>query len=340
MREEPRLSFPELDALREFADPYFSLHGFEVEAGGPYRPSDLDNRIVSFGHANGSGSMYALWLRDDRTDLATLPVVAVGDEGGLQIVARDFREFLRLIASLPDGAEADIDEVSFGVRGDFDDEDDEPDEDEDAEEDDDDLNLDAENKPPFLAWLDKRFGIAPTDDWETIVDAAQAEHAAEWAAWLYPLSPGDVHSPVHELNLLERFTRGLFKQPANGFWLDRAFNERKRRTIPKLTNRALPDSMNLFGTNGTDTFFALDADGRVVAVGHAAGLHPVARDLTTFLRLIAGLTDTEIWCDGNEVGLRPCEPAPARADYVAWLEHTLGLRPAEDPEGILAAARN
>ncbi|MEV5575158.1 hypothetical protein AB0L06_34405 [Spirillospora sp. NPDC052269] len=341
MRHGTPLRFPELDRLRDFdaAHRGFHVNGFAVEHGNPYTDAELDNRVVSFGEANASGSMYAIWLRDDRPDLGTLPVVALGDEGGLHIVARGFREFLRLIASLPDDCEADIDWKCFGVRGGAsDDEDDDQDEDYGEEEDDEDLD-NSENRAAFLAWLREEFDITPTDGWEAIVDTAQAEHAAEWAAWVHPLVPDAVFSPIHDLNRLDQFRAQLYKGFANGFWLHREFNERHRRNLPRLKNPARTEAMAVFGSNDTDTFFALDADGRVLALGKDAGLHVVARDLRTFLQLLAGLTDAEIWCDEDQVALRPCEPAPACTEYVEWLENTLGLRPAAAPEALLAEAR-
>ncbi|MET7465682.1 hypothetical protein [Nonomuraea sp. NPDC005501] len=50
--------------------------------------------MISFAQANSSGSMYAIWRKDDRADLATPPVVALGDEGGIHLVARDVRELI------------------------------------------------------------------------------------------------------------------------------------------------------------------------------------------------------------------------------------------------------
>ncbi|MCP2342261.1 hypothetical protein [Actinomadura rupiterrae] len=308
--------FPELGLLAEFdaAQPDFYVHGFEIERGRSYEDPVLGDRVVTFAQANGSGSLYGIWRRDDRADPATLPVVALGDEGGLHIVARDFREFLRLLASLPGDCEPDIDWECFGLR--------ECDWDEPLDQ------------SAFRAWLDETFGITPADDWEPIVDAAQAELEAEWAAWVHPLIPDAVWSPVHELNLLQRFDDRLYEGYANGFWLLDDYDERKR-----ITNPALTADMSPFAENDTDTVFALDTAGRVLAVGKTAGVHVVSRDLREFFQLIAGLTDTELWCDEHQAGLRPCEPAPLRDKYLAWLETTLGLRPAADPSALLQSAQ-
>src|SRR2546430_16116125 len=97
---------PELNLLEELQDQLGPEHcsaGFELtaygdtsglEAGWSKAPEFL-GRLVPFGQATHSGSFYALWRVDDRADLATLPVVVFGDEGGQHVVARNLRELLR-----------------------------------------------------------------------------------------------------------------------------------------------------------------------------------------------------------------------------------------------------
>ncbi|GAA4640177.1 hypothetical protein GCM10023196_104650 [Actinoallomurus vinaceus] len=308
---------PELNLLKEFDDAQddFFANGFEMDEYG----KEIEEGLISFAQANGSGSLYGIWRKDDREDLATLPVVAMGDEGGVHVVARDFREFLRLLASIPADCEPWIDWESFGLR-----ECDEP----------------VENEP-YLAWLKETFGITPADDWRAIVHGAQAELGKEWAAWIHPIMPDAVWSPVHELNLLDLFNnvaRGGF---ANGFWL-LDDDEDERLKNPELTADLMP-----FATNDSDTFFALWrlddrtdlADLPVVALGTTAGAHVVARNVREFFQLIAGLTDTEIWCDETRVGLRACEPAPQREKFLSWLDENFGLRPADDPAAVIATAQ-
>ncbi|MEI5033510.1 hypothetical protein RB201_13855 [Streptomyces sp. S1A(2023)] len=66
---------PALNLLKEFEDgvdasfaPGFELTAFGEDDGGYPRLSD---RIRPFARATGSGSTYAIWLLDDRADLAT-----------------------------------------------------------------------------------------------------------------------------------------------------------------------------------------------------------------------------------------------------------------------------
>ncbi|WP_053617456.1 hypothetical protein [Nocardiopsis sp. NRRL B-16309] len=333
---------PELNLLKEFYDTQddYLAPGFEMyDYGAEYDqdPPELAERLVYFAQANGSGSLYGFWRRDDREDVATQPVVAVGDEGGIHLVARDFREFLRLLASLPPDCEPDIDWNGFGVRALFDPEDD---------------DYEPLDNKPFLTWLDRTCGITPADEWETVVDDAEAKLGREWGAWIHPIVPDAVWSPVHELNLLNRLNGATFGALANGFWLVEEYGEgtlaieqngeRKRLGFPVLAADLEP-----FATNDSDTFFALwRLDGRadpaslpVVAVGKEADAHVVARDVPEFLTLVAGLTDTEIRCDGDGVGLRVCELADKRAEFLSWLEETCGLRPAADPAAVIETAQ-
>jgi hypothetical protein len=99
---------PELNLLKEFEDRIGPVHysaGFELrEYGGDAaldtwseHPEFL-SRFIPFAQAGHTGSHYALWRCDDRADLAALPVVPVGDEGDLCVVARSLTELFRLLA--------------------------------------------------------------------------------------------------------------------------------------------------------------------------------------------------------------------------------------------------
>ncbi|MET7986940.1 MULTISPECIES: hypothetical protein [unclassified Streptomyces] len=158
---------PELNLLKEFQDrlgPVFYAEGFELcEYGGDAGlhtwsedPAFL-SRFVPFAKANGTGSDYALWRCDDRAELATLPVVFVGDEGDLYVIARDLRELFRLLA-------IDREPVSKGFLdpGRFEEH--------------------SEGHAEFLAWLDLTFGLGPAEDPEALWEARK-EHDDRFRAW-------------------------------------------------------------------------------------------------------------------------------------------------------------
>ncbi|MFF8713158.1 hypothetical protein ACF07T_17265 [Streptomyces sp. NPDC015184] len=171
---------PELNLLKEFEEgvsswyaPGFELQAFGEDDGG--YPGTAD-RLRTFALATGSGSVYAIWLLDERPDLAALPVVFLGDEGGINLVARDLREFFRVLASgwTPMGS---WERVEYA---------DEREEDEDHDP--------CPDNERFRAWLRHRFGLEAVEDPNDVVEATEAELWDRFAAWIGPLHPDVVNS--------------------------------------------------------------------------------------------------------------------------------------------------
>ena len=174
---------PELNLLKELQDRLgfenyaegFGLSDYNdnygLAAGWSKEPEFLA-RLIPFAQANGSGSIYALWHLDEptgrATDLAALPVVVFGDEGGLHVVARDLRELLQLLA-LDAEVSVDWDDAHFYTDS----------EDEHS-------NGHAE----YVAWLARHFRLAAPEDHEALVTAAQEEFGQRFARWAKPLLPG------------------------------------------------------------------------------------------------------------------------------------------------------
>ncbi|MEU9111742.1 hypothetical protein AB0D04_08130 [Streptomyces sp. NPDC048483] len=163
----------ELNRLKEFDErcgSEFYATGFElVEFGrscGAETYSEEQEFIGSFlcfARANGSGSDYALWRVDDREDLATLPVVVFGDEGGIGVVARNLRDLFRQLGcdwwQWPswDGAqfmEPDTDDKPSPRHGDY------------------------------VAWLNENFGLISPDNPNDLRDAAETEFGAQLESWV------------------------------------------------------------------------------------------------------------------------------------------------------------
>ncbi len=163
---------PELNRLEELQhelEGEFLAEGFEIieYADASFlRPwsedPDFLDRLIPFAQANHSGSVYALWRLDDRADLASLPVVVFGDEGGQHVVARTLRELFQLLGHDRE-IMVDRDEAFFPP---FDD-DDEP----------------SGGHERYVAWLDER-GLSPTHDPDSVVSAAQAELGERFAKWV------------------------------------------------------------------------------------------------------------------------------------------------------------
>ena len=176
---------PELNLLKEFddrLDTYYS-QSFELTDYGAVSgidtwssdPEFLDGFRV-FAQANGSGSTYAIWRVDDRDDLATLPIVAFGDEGGIHLVARDLRELYQLLGCdryvyvFPEGISFSDAPADAAVDADADDADD--------------ADGPSENHEEYVAWLKRHFGLAPATDPDAVVAAATQEFAPQFVSWV------------------------------------------------------------------------------------------------------------------------------------------------------------
>ncbi|WRZ88416.1 hypothetical protein OHB54_04725 [Streptomyces sp. NBC_01007] len=158
---------PELNLLKEFEDRIGPVHyseGFELcEYGGDAgldtwseHPEFL-SRFIPFAQANHAGSHYALWRCDDRADLAALPVVLVGDEGDLYVIARNLTELFRLLA-------IDSEPLSQGFL------------------DPSSVEEHSEGHREFLIWLDQRFGLGPPEDLDALWNARK-EHDDRFRSW-------------------------------------------------------------------------------------------------------------------------------------------------------------
>ncbi|MGC7101633.1 hypothetical protein ACPZ19_43755 [Amycolatopsis lurida] len=304
---------PELNLLQAFDD---SQAGLFAAWAGLDKFGEMDfladepelmRRLIRFASANMSGSLYALWRVDDRADLATLPVVLLGDEGGLHLVAADLREFFRLLGALDEVLGCDEEDV-FVVG------DEEP----------------MPARGAYLAWLDREFGLAAPEDPFDVIEEAQAKVGQRFATWLHPIMPEAVYSPVHELNALKKFENEpgedyRFTDPyVDGFWLADGYGESDLELDPQLKAAVIP-----FAEAGDTAWYALwrpnDRDvaaAPVVRAEEQGGIQVVAKNLREFLQVLAAT--------GNG--------GPRHRHYVAWLDRTFGLAPADDPDTVVAAA--
>lgn len=165
---------PELNLLKAFedgvADFYagrFALRGYlaDLDAIASWSDDpDFIRRCLPFGRANSTGSIYALWKVDGRPDLADLPVIAFGDEGGICLVARDLRALLQILAQ--DGY---VSVYHGGVSVDG--------------ESSEDFGHTPGNKA-FTAWLDEHFGLTPAADPAAVIAAACVEYHDRFENWL------------------------------------------------------------------------------------------------------------------------------------------------------------
>ncbi|WP_327328067.1 hypothetical protein OG735_40255 [Streptomyces sp. NBC_01210] len=164
---------PELNLLKELEErigvdnisPGFYLTDFGDTASISTwsKDSEFLDSLLSFANANASNSIYALWRIDRRADLATLPVVVFGDEGGIAVVSRNLRD---LFQQLGCNRSITVGDYSAGFSDDEDDED--------------------EQGPhaEYLAWLRQHLDLTSTPDPNALVVAAEKEVAVQFANWV------------------------------------------------------------------------------------------------------------------------------------------------------------
>jgi hypothetical protein len=120
------------------------------------------NRLMPFAQANRSDSMYALWNDGTNKPLDQLPVVVLGDEGGVHILAENTLQLMQLLTF-----DAEI-AVGFDWVYFYKDEDD---------------YQESPNKATYQRWLKENFSLDPVQDPNAIIEAAQNKHKAAFDHW-------------------------------------------------------------------------------------------------------------------------------------------------------------
>jgi hypothetical protein len=128
-------------------------------------------RLVPFARASASGSFYALWNPDPSQPPLPdrWPVVVFGDEGGEWVVARDVRELLR-VSTCDVEPMIDMDRVHY-FRSEH-------------------HYRKSAGLDRYVEWLREHFQIAPVDDPEEILKAAQKEWQTRFERWMQPILGG------------------------------------------------------------------------------------------------------------------------------------------------------
>jgi predicted DNA-binding WGR domain protein len=154
--------FQEATGFEELSDGFCLT---ESESGGLSSWSEskafLDS-VIEFAQANGSGSIYALWLMEPKGELSKQPVIVLGDEGGAHVVAENLKEFLRLL-TLDTEPLVDWDEVSFCRNP-------------DGYEPSGDLD-------EYIDWLDYTFNLKPIKSADEVLKATRKKYAKKFKQW-------------------------------------------------------------------------------------------------------------------------------------------------------------
>jgi hypothetical protein len=146
---------------------YYS-QGFEIDPFGRAgletwsTEEDFLNRLIPFASANGSGSIYTIWIDDSNQSLSEMPIVVFGDEGGVHIVAENILQLLHLLTY---DIEITIDwnEIKFvKVKG---------------------IYEESKNLGKYLKWIKENYDLAQIEEPEKTIKTAQDKYKSEFDNW-------------------------------------------------------------------------------------------------------------------------------------------------------------
>ncbi|MDH0863539.1 hypothetical protein [Mitsuaria sp. GD03876] len=129
------------------------------------------SRLIPIARAGASASFYALWDPDPSREPAPerWPVVAFGEEGGEWVVARDVRELLRL-SSCDLAPRIDFDRVHYDRSEHH--------------------HRKSAGLEAYVDWLRVQQQLAPVEDADPILKAAQLQWQSDFEAWIHRFLQG------------------------------------------------------------------------------------------------------------------------------------------------------
>ena len=129
-------------------------------------------RLIEFANADGTGARYCFWVSEKEIELENAPIVFIGSEGHIQIIAKNIKELLQLLSFGPEGMDG------FFYR-----------DEEDFEE--------EESFQEFREWMKNELNINPVEDYENeeseevnqIIKEAVKMYAEPFKKWMLTLKP-------------------------------------------------------------------------------------------------------------------------------------------------------
>jgi len=148
-----------------FADQFYIGRDYSDKSGisGYSDDEGFTGSIIEFAMADGSGSTYAFWVRNNDKNLSEAPVLAFGSEGGIHIVARNIRELLQILTFDVEPAIGWDDIYYYKDEDEY-----EP----------------TEKTEEYKKWVLEKYGIETTENPDEIVKNAQETYDEEFRNWL------------------------------------------------------------------------------------------------------------------------------------------------------------
>ncbi|MEN7550034.1 hypothetical protein AAG747_19075 [Rapidithrix thailandica] len=129
-------------------------------------------RLMVFANADGTGAKYAFWANEMGISLEEAPIIVIGSEGHIQVMAKNLKELLRLLSFGPETMDGEF----YKDLDDFE---------------------DPENATEFREWMISELNVRPIeklaiDDSEevnTIVKEAVQTYGEPFKEWMMSLTP-------------------------------------------------------------------------------------------------------------------------------------------------------
>lgn len=172
-----------LNKLLDFEEQY----GSETYSENFYLCTDLDKtpdrgqysldeeyfeRLIIFANADGTGAKYAFWVNNVEKSLEESPIIVIGSEGHIQVVAKNIKELLQLLSFGPEGMDGSF----YKDLDDFE---------------------EPENASEFREWMKSELNIQPIKDIDVedseevndIINQAVKEFGEPFREWMMSLNP-------------------------------------------------------------------------------------------------------------------------------------------------------
>jgi len=125
--------------------------------------NDFLHSLIEFAKADGTGSTYAIWIKNNDESLENMPIVAFGSEGGYHIVSENIKGLLEIL-SYDVEPMIDWDTVDYY-------------------KDEDDYEA-SEYIEIYQKWLTENYQIQVTNNADKIVENAQEKYQEEFELWV------------------------------------------------------------------------------------------------------------------------------------------------------------
>ncbi|MDR0525548.1 MAG: hypothetical protein LBG90_06725 [Spirochaetaceae bacterium] len=146
---------------------YFS-NGFDIQMNckdglryGWCDKEDFLNKLIPFASANGSGSIYSIWINDNNSSLDKMPIAVFGDEGGAHIVSENILQLFHLLTY---DVEICVDENSayFKKNNKY---------------------TESKNHKKYLTWIKENYGLNKIEEPEKVIKNAQEKYKNDFNNW-------------------------------------------------------------------------------------------------------------------------------------------------------------